>query len=59
MTTSASSTTGGDVADQEEVGSTSRYVSKELTAAFRGADAERDLRDCFEGDHTGTIAPVL
>jgi hypothetical protein len=47
----------GDVADQEEVGSTRRYLSEELPAPFRGADTERDLRDGFEGDHTGTIAP--
>lgn len=48
-----------DVADQEEVGSARRHVSEELTAAFRGADAERDLRNGFERDHTSTIAPVF
>jgi hypothetical protein len=48
-----------DVADQEEVGSPRRHVGEELTAPFRDADAECDLRDGFEGDHPGTVAPVF
>jgi hypothetical protein len=48
-----------DVADQEKVSSARRHVSEELTAPFRGADAERDLRNSFKRDHTSPIAPVL
>jgi hypothetical protein len=49
----------GDVSDQHEVRPPGRYISKNLMASLRSADAERDLRNRANRYHADPIAPLL